>query len=313
MVLLIINKAAVLGGRAGSVRGGVADAVLASGYREVGFLKWARFSESPKNISLEWDDGYNLTVRWEHPDRTNGQLRQFQIYVNGKQSLYNVNDEKLNYEQKLNVEILNLTSQQLNVEVKAKNSAGTSEAINRSIYSPPRTSKLAQDLNTKDVTNNTFTIEIPEILNLEGNTSVMYIVISDTNDDKIVERKDIHSSEKKLLDEISVEPNKSWVVGVFNLHNIAHREGFSFEVGNDKELVSETDITWRLKNRKLHTGRTYNISIVLNNTFMEFSRLNTYTILQTTGAPKPPEGLKYLLILLIIPVVLCIVCVLLIR
>ncbi|GJQ88521.1 hypothetical protein Trydic_g4932 [Trypoxylus dichotomus] len=273
--------------------------------------KWV--SESPKNISLEWDDGYNLTVRWEHPDRTNGQLRQFQIYVNGKQSLYNVNDEKLNYEQKVNVEILNLTSQQLNVEVKAKNSAGTSEAINRSIYSPPRTSKLAQDLNTKDVTNNTFTIEIPEILNLEGNTSVMYIAISDTNDDKIVERKDIHSSEKKLLDEISVDPNKSWVVGVYNLHNIGHREGFSFEVGNDKELVSETDITWRLKNRKLHTGRTYNISIVLNNTFMEFSRLNTYTILQTTETPKPPEGLKYLLVLLLIPVVLCILCVLLIR
>ncbi|GJQ80775.1 hypothetical protein Trydic_g10464, partial [Trypoxylus dichotomus] len=261
-------------------------------------------SESPKNISLEWDDGYNLTVRWEHPDRTNGQLRQFQIYVNGKQSLYNVNDEKLNYEQKLNVEILNLTSQQVSVEVKAKNSAGTSEAINRSIYSPPRTSKLAQHLSTKNVKINRFTIEIPEILDIEGNTSVMYIVVSDISNDQIVDRENIHPSEKKLMDKISVEPDTSWVVSVFNLHNIAHREGFSFEVGNDKELVSETDITWRLKNPKLNIGTTYNVSVVLNNTFMEFSRLNTYIVVETT---ESSEGLEYLLILLLIPLVLSLI------
>ncbi|KRT85073.1 Fibronectin domain-containing protein, partial [Oryctes borbonicus] len=243
-------------------------------------------SEAPKILSLKWDDGYNLIVQWEHPDRTNGQLLQFLIFVDNQLlSSYNITDEQLSYEQKLNIENKNLTCRQLNVEVKARNAAGNSNSIEMLMYSPPKQPKLATELRTKDMTNNSFQIVIPAILNVEGDMSNMYIVVSDTSNNQIIERE-IQPFENKLINKSNVSTEYSWVAGEFNLRNATNREGFSFKIGDEKESFSETDPKWMLKNRKLNAARTYKVFIVLNNTYKEFSRVMTYIIEETT---LPPE------------------------
>ncbi|KRT86657.1 tyrosine phosphatase, partial [Oryctes borbonicus] len=115
-----------------------------------------------------------------------------------------------------------------------------------------------------------------------------------------------HHFEYKLLQKINAGADHSWVAGKFDLSNMTNREGFSFEVGDDKESLLEMDEKWILKNRKLKPSRTYKVFVVLNNTYKGFSRVMTYTIDVTTTPPKRAEGLQYLLILLLIPIILCI-------
>ncbi|GJQ69603.1 hypothetical protein Trydic_g2960, partial [Trypoxylus dichotomus] len=269
-------------------------------------------SEPPKNLSLEWDDGYNLTIRWEHPDRTNGRLLEFQISVNEEMQLtYHINNEQLNYEYKLNIENTNFTLRQLNIEVKAKNSAGISNPIKISIQSPPKRPIFTRNPIIKNITNFRFTLEIPEILGVEGNKSNMYIVISDINNEHTLKREYIHSLERKLLEEVNISIENSWIANAFNLYHMMEQKDFFFEVGDDSETVFEE--TWKLKNRKLNVDRTYSVTFVLLNTYGKFSRASIYKIPQPIRLSESAGRLYYLLMLILIPIILSILYVLLKR
>lgn len=59
-------------------------------------------SDPPQNITLKWDERYNLIVKWQHPDRTNGDLVEFLLTVNKSNlSPLHVNTEEAEYEYKV--------------------------------------------------------------------------------------------------------------------------------------------------------------------------------------------------------------------
>ncbi|KAI4467452.1 receptor-type tyrosine-protein phosphatase [Holotrichia oblita] len=224
-------------------------------------------SEPPQNIMFEWDNEYGLTLFWQHPDKTNGPLQQFLITFNNTlYAIYNVSKEEAQYkcELKLTEEF---TSQDLIVAVKAKNSVGSSDSVQNSTYTPPKTPEFEVLPYVENKTNTAITIKIPLISKVDGDRSNMYIIITDLNSNQIPQRVYFHPLEQQLLKDVNVLDTNSWIAGEFNLAETVNRQGFLFQIGNDIVTDSISDKRWKLKNNKLNSGNTYIISIVLNNTF----------------------------------------------
>ncbi|KAI4467469.1 receptor-type tyrosine-protein phosphatase [Holotrichia oblita] len=244
-------------------------------------------SEPPQNIMFEWDNEYGLTLFWQHPDKTNGPLQQFLITFNNTlYAIYNVSKEEAQYkcELKLTEEF---TSQDLIVAVKAKNSVGSSDSVQNSTYTPPKTPEFEVLPYVENKTNTAITIKIPLISKVDGDRSNMYIIITDLNSNQIPQRVYFHPLEQQLLKDVNVSDTNSWIAGEFNLAETVNRQGFLFQIGNDIVTDSISDKRWKLKNNKLNSGNTYIISIVLNNTFKVFTRLQIYKL----KATLPPTAI----------------------
>ncbi|KAK9751442.1 Protein-tyrosine phosphatase [Popillia japonica] len=301
-------------------------------------------SEPPQYIRFEWDNEYGLTLFWPHPDITNGPLQQFLITINEKEYLYNVSKEEAQYTYKLNLPE-ELTSQTITVGVKAKNSAGISQLTNSSTYTPPKVPKFKKLPSIEMKTNTTITVNIPSVSNVEGDTSNMYIVITNLNRNEKIRRQYLNPLEQQLLQDVNISVTDSWVASAFNLNDSAKQNGFLFEVGSNTENPSSINKEWKLEHRKLNMENAYMITFVLNNTFKEFTRLGVYPLqssappkenaymitfvlnntfkeftrlgvypLQSSAPPKPTDNNSlFYLLLLLIPIILCVLCVLVIR
>ncbi|KAF7265619.1 hypothetical protein GWI33_020978, partial [Rhynchophorus ferrugineus] len=99
--------------------------------------------EAPYGGSVEWTEDNAMEISWHHPDRTNGPLTSFVIYVDNREYVHNVSEESYNitYQKQIRDIIISFNVElpkTYKIEIKSKNSAGeSSPLILRDIESPP--------------------------------------------------------------------------------------------------------------------------------------------------------------------------------
>lgn len=101
----------------------------------------------------------------------------------------------------------------------------------------------------------------------------------------------MYSDRKALEDELNVMMDNSWIVDRCNL---MEKNGFRFTVGNESQTG--------YKNPKLFGGYTYNVTVVVRNTYQNYSRQRNET-LSCMLLPPETSGLIYLWLLLLIPII----------
>ncbi|KAF2898625.1 hypothetical protein ILUMI_07551 [Ignelater luminosus] len=193
-------------------------------------------------LKSEWDDQYNLTLKWNHPYVANGPLIQFHIKIssNGilcKQFPFPVNKDNYSTSYTYMIPLETCYSSEVNVTVTAINSMFRGSETSIIITTPPRTARFTEQPSVESIASSSITLDLPNVENFEGN-SVMYIVVSNTKlNPKYATNIDVVPEVKTKL----ALPSEffSWIVAEFKATPIGRQE---FVIGDDTKSYSNHTI-----------------------------------------------------------------------
>ncbi|KRT81627.1 Fibronectin domain-containing protein, partial [Oryctes borbonicus] len=245
----------------------------------------------PQNITLNWDEGYNLTVKWLYPFYPNGPLTRFIIFRNNKEiGWYNIHEELPEYEYRIDAQ--DLTSQEIIIKIGAQNAISVSYADDVYTTSPPRKPNFVAEPRLEETTASLVRIVMSDVVNQEG-ICEMFAILTDLHPS--AEIGDLRH--EKFFKEIGVGLSSWFIAGVNSSYGFPKEISYHNERSGQLAYVKGSEIPGGL----LRKGHSYQITIVLRNTFEKLSRQRTYRLDFALDSPL------YLFALLLIPVVLIVV------
>ncbi|KAF5275050.1 hypothetical protein FQA39_LY06987 [Lamprigera yunnana] len=262
-----------------------------------------------QNVTAEWDDHYNLTLKWAHPSITNGPLISFSFEISSQKgycldTLYPVNEETYQLWYTYTVQISeSCYSNKLKIYGRANNIYKGS-IISYEIYSPPVTPTFQNNPKISQVTNTTVSVDFSELINFEIE-SLMYVLLSTTT------QKDVSEEYvQDLWDKSGLPANSlSWIAAEYDYKSLNNSQKIII-LGSGVKFQS-IHLQREIYNRPLTPVTEYTISILLINKFQDLTRHFVHKIYVTTSGTKPENlqsqlntPLFALLLLLVIPLFL---------
>ncbi|XP_076268918.1 receptor-type tyrosine-protein phosphatase F-like isoform X1 [Rhynchophorus ferrugineus] len=250
--------------------------------------------EAPYGGSVEWTEDNVMEISWHHPNRTNGPLTSFVIYVDNREYVHNVSEESYNitYQKQIRDIIISFNVElpkTYEIEIKSKNSAGeSSPLILRDIESPPPipifSTKASND-------NGSIQFQLHEnLLQTASYNRFLYILM-------VKNEKYMENTLLTARDEISarhttdtlelLSPTDSWkIVKSFN---------FNQPVKSDTIRFDQQDI-----NQLITSSGAYNITLVWLFKYKQFIRTHIEYITAVEGGFSALTILYVFLALIII-------------
>ncbi|KAF5274125.1 hypothetical protein FQR65_LT04523 [Abscondita terminalis] len=267
---------------------------------------WVEAPSSLLRISAEWDEYYNLTLKWTHPSISNGVLTSFifQIFkstVLCNQFEFPIVEKKYEYSYNFTVQVdKGCYSSNLNIQAWANTIYKGNMTSIRNIASPPVAPSFGRNPQIVNITNTSLTLELEDLIDFERK-SLMHIIITATSD-KIV-RGEYNEQIWKKSGLSKTFP--SWIAAEYNYHTFNLTSKIVI-LGNDLQSYS-TYLNREIRNRILSPETKYIITILLTSTYSNMERHLVYrlyastTVTHTVRSYTPLFGL---LILLIIPFII---------
>nr|XP_022908500.1 receptor-type tyrosine-protein phosphatase F-like [Onthophagus taurus] len=244
--------------------------------------------ENPQFVSLIWDENNLLRIEFPHPNKTNGQLEGFSVYVNsnkmGSKNIKNMEERFYSYELKDLPPAKNLT-----ITVKVFNGRSGSDGTTNFTTTPPP----MPHLNTKQVviepnlTN--VTIRLPRIDKHENVLCFMAIIVTKLASSRHRSFDNFEKEDQQILNEIGISQDSfSWVAW----------KKYISEIDDVNLIIIGDDTT----NRALLPNTEYNITIYINNIFYDKSTFFASSfVTKTLNYHESGSNLLLLLILLLLP------------
>ncbi|XP_068893249.1 receptor-type tyrosine-protein phosphatase F-like isoform X14 [Tenebrio molitor] len=259
-------------------------------------------SKEPHNLTIHWNLQNDLELTWGHPNETSGLITFFNISVifqkSVKNNLYDsfpVTHYKPFYQYKIEEKRL-LKSTPFRIRIGAFNGYNGTE-LAKDDTSPP-----ARPLFTTDpiisTSNDTITIEISPIKSTNRNDTNNYELFLFLLDENFNNHDNVKSL-TRLQENHHVNLSKFKILYQCQLKNPVH-----FKIGQDNYTINDCI---RGSSSSLKPATTYNVTILLTNTFMNKTSYKLYSYpVHTLGEPVDvPQDLRLLgllSLLLIIPI-----------
>ncbi|XP_031348305.1 receptor-type tyrosine-protein phosphatase delta-like isoform X2 [Photinus pyralis] len=263
--------------------------------------------EAPQNVSAAWDDYYNLTLSWSHPSITNGPLTGFFIKIyahNGiclEQSIAITEREyQLSYQYVVLVNDSCYASK-LDIYVHSFNIM-FSPGLHLTQSSPPKTPNIRPEPAISAIANDTVSVDIQGVSNLEDTVQMFIFVSSDSDEGP---NQQIYPSELWRKAKIPRDLT-TWMVADLNITTLKTSTKI-FVIGDDRKSTS-LHLQIEIHNKPLLASTNYVFTILIISAFDGLKRHNVYTLNATTIGSKMEEGsanygLFALLLLLLVPVI----------
>jgi hypothetical protein len=261
-------------------------------------------SKEPHNLTIHWNLQNDLELTWGHPNETSGLITFFNISVISHKSVkinlydsFPVTHYKPFYQYKIEEKRL-LKSVPFRIRIGAFNGYNGTE-LAKDDTSPP-----ARPLFTTDpiisTSNDTITIEISPIKSTNRNDKNKYELFLFLLDENFNNHDNVKSL-TRLRENHHVNLSKFKILYQCQLKSPVH-----FKIGQDNYTINDCN---RSSSSSLKQATTYNVTILLTNTFMNKTSYKLYSYhVHTLGEPIDSDVSKYLSLLglwsllLIIPI-----------
>ncbi|XP_068893268.1 receptor-type tyrosine-protein phosphatase F-like isoform X2 [Tenebrio molitor] len=261
-------------------------------------------SKEPNNLTIHWNLQNDLELTWDHPTETSGLITFFNISVLFPKSVKNylydsfpVTNYKPFYQYKIEEKRL-LKSASVRIRIRAFNGYNGTELV-KGDTSPPALPLFTTEPKIS-TSNDTITIEISPIKSTnrdDTNKYELFLFLLDKN----FNNHDNVKSLTRLQENHHVNLSKFKILYQCQLKSPVH-----FKIGQDNYTINDCN---RSSNSSLKQATTYNVTILLTNTFMNKTSYKLYSYhVHTLGEPIDSDVSKYLSLLgllsllLIIPI-----------
>jgi hypothetical protein len=261
--------------------------------------------EKPNNLTIHWNLQNDLQLTWGHPNKTSGLITFFNISVvfhnSPKNHLHNsfpVTNYKPFYEYKIEEKRL-LKSTPFRIRIEAFNGYNGEELVKNDI-SPPALPLFTTEpkISTSD---DTIIIEISPIKSNNRDDKNKYELFLFLLDENFNNHDNVKSITRFQENHHVINLSKFKILYQCQLKSFLH-----FKIGQDNYRINDCN---RCSSSSLKPVTTYNVTILLTNTFMNKTSYKLYSYkVHTLGEPidsnvsKDLSLLGLLSLLLIIPI-----------